>query len=475
MSFVAFMSNAACKKLVYVSAPVTSVNSSNVFTSDATAAAVLTGIYTKMSQSNAGWSGITSFFLFGALSADELTLYDVNNTTYNPYYYNTLNNSNTGTDFWISIYPLIYDVNAAIEGLKSGGGLTPAVRQQALGEAYFLRAFFYFYLVNLYGDVPLVVGTDYAVNAALPRAAKAQVWQQVIDDLHLAQGYLSVNFLDGTLVQTTTARVRPTRWAAASLLARAYLYTGNWIGADSAASAVIASSGYVLAPLTGTGRVFSQNSVESIWQLQPVGTGPTSNTGEGLLFLLPSSGPNTSGTYPVYLGNAVINSFELGDQREVAWVNSVKVGATTYYFPYKYQAGRLNTTTIEYSTVMRLAEQYLIRAEARAEEGIITGANSAATDLNVIRQRAGLPATLAATQSDMIAAILHERQVELFTEWGHRWLDLKRAGTIDAVMGTPGNACVVKGGSGWSSNWQWYPIPLSELNADFRLQQNVGY
>ena len=464
----------SCKKFVAVDAPVTSINTANVYTTDATAAAVLTGIYTNISNADATWTGITSLYLYASLSADELTLFDVANSAYSPYYINKLSNSNTGIDFWISIYPLIYDANAAIEGLSSSNGLTIAVKRQALGEAYFLRAFFYFYLTNLYGDVPLVTSTDYKKNAALPRTPKEKVWLQIVTDLHLAQGLLSSDFLDGTLLKTTAARLRPTSWAAAALLARAYLFTGNWTGADSAASAVIANSNFSLAPLAGSNQVFSESSVESIWQLQSVGSGPTFNTGAGLLFVLPSTGPNISGTYPVFLSSAVVNSFEPGDQRRAAWVDSVNVDTNTYFFPFKYQAGRLNTVYTENTTVLRLAEQYLIRAEARAHEGVITGPNSAATDLDSVRLRAGLAGTSAITQADMLTAILHERKVELFTEWGHRWFDLKRTGMVDAVMGAPGNACVAKGGS-WTSNWQWYPISKSELTADIFLQQNEGY
>lgn len=269
-------------------------------------------------------------------------------------------------------------------------------------------------------------------------------------------------------------RTRPTLWAATALLARTYLYAGNWSGADSAASAVIGSSNFSLVPLNPQGKVFAKNSAEAIWQLQPVGYGGVANTGEGLLFVLPSTGPTVSGNYPVYLANLLLNSFESGDQRRINWVDSVKVGATLYYFPYKYQAGRLNTTVSEYATVLRLGEQYLIRAEARAQEGLISGANSAGSDLNAIRARAGLPGTTATTQATIMTAILHERQVELFTESGHRWLDLKRTGTIDAIMGSPGNACSIKGGS-WNSNWQWYPIAFTELTANPNLQQNAGY
>ncbi len=63
---------------------------------------------------------------------------------------------------------------------------------------------------------------------------------------------------------------------------------------------------------------------------------------------------------------------------------------------------------------------------------------------------------------DALTALYHERQVELFTEWGHRWLDLKRTKRIDAVMAP---VTQQKGGA-WNSNWQWYPLPQSEIQTD---------
>jgi len=95
----------------------------------------------------------------------------------------------------------------------------------------------------------------------------------------------------------------------------------------------------------------------------------------------------------------------------------------------------------------------------------------AQADLNAIRTRAGLPNTIASTQPALLTAIQHERQVELFTEWGHRWLDLKRTGNIDAVMTI---ICSQKGSS-WSSYQQLYPLPLVDIQMDPNLVQNIGY
>lgn len=457
-----------CKKLVTVSSPDTSITQDNVYTNDATAIAVLTGVYTNMSQNGLN-SGLCAMSFYPGLSADELSLIDYTNVTYTAYYTNSLTNKNTGTaDFWNTIYPIIFTLNSAITGLTGATSLTPAVDQQLMGEAKFMRAFCYFYLVNLYGPVPLVTGTNYTVNAVLPRVSTGEVWAQIIADLQDAQKLLSPNYLDATLLNTTKAKVRPTQWAATALLARAYLYTGNWTGADSAASVVINNSS--LFSLNSLDSVFLANSNEAIWQLQPVALGE--NTPDAWLFIIPSTGP-TIGNYPVFLNTALLNAFEPGDQRFVDWVDSVQANGTTYYYAYKYQSAALNAPVTEYEMVLRLAEQYLIRAEAEAN-GAGNGLSSAIQDLNTIRVRAGLDSTAAATQQLVLSAILHERQVELFTEWGHRWLDLKRADSINLVMSnvTPTKS---NGATSWQNYQQLYPITLYELQHDPNLQQNNGY
>jgi hypothetical protein len=140
----------------------------------------------------------------------------------------------------------------------------------------------------------------------------------------------------------------------------------------------------------------------------------------------------------------------------------------TYYFPFKYKLNKPEDPQSEYLMVLRLAEQYLIRAEARAQQGDLTGARS---DLNVIRHRAGLNGTNTSTKETLLTAILKERQVELFTEWGHRWLDLKRTGKVNAVM----TMVTPQKGGVWENFKQWYPIPRQDLRLNPNLTQNEGY
>lgn len=457
-----------CKKSLEVPAPTTSLNSANVFESDATAASVLTGIYTNMSlgENFFGSAGkMTTLPLYTALSADELTLYSVANDRYSRYYTNAL--TSTDDQVWSNIYQLIFKTNTAIEGLTASKLLTTAVKQQLMGEAKFLRAFFYFYLVNLYGDVPMVTTTDYKVNSLLPRTPQADVYKQIIADLLEAQSFLNANYVeaDGITSKTATGRVRPNKFAATALLARAYLYTGDFTNAEIQATAVIDNSTQYSLP-TDLNKVFLSSSKEAIWQLLPVGD-YVSNTGQGALYVLPDTGPDDF-SYPVYLSDLLVNKFETGDKRKEDWTGNVDISGTIYYYPYKYKIGVMPEPLTEYIMVLRLAEQYLIRAEARTKLGKLSGA---ADDLNAIRSRAGLSPTTASSQDDLLLAIQQERAVELFTEWGDRWLNMKRTKTVDGIMPA---VVVLKGGT-WSTNWQWYPIPDSDIGKDPNLRQNSGY
>ncbi len=82
-----------------------------------------------------------------------------------------------------------------IESLSNFSGLTLSVKQQLIGEAKFMRAFYYFYLVNLYGDAPLVLGTDYTANALIAKSSKEQIYFQIKEDLQEAIGLLSSQYL----------------------------------------------------------------------------------------------------------------------------------------------------------------------------------------------------------------------------------------------------------------------------------------
>lgn len=489
--------NSACRKFIEVPAPSTSINGDNVYTIDATAISVVTGFYTSFSQGNmTGFASTVnpgSVFFPCGLSSDELVPYNLANG--NRFYTNSLSSTDGSNTIWTLAYNYVFKSNAAVEGLTKSTTLTPAVKQQLLGEAKFFRAFCYFYLVNLYGGVPLALSTDPEVNRLLSRSSVDVVYQQIIDDLKEAQELLSDNFLGSDLLTGTNQRIRPTKWAATALLARVYLYNKQYQNAkDEATSVINQTTIFYLEP--DLNAAFLMNSHETIWALQPVMAGGGGgnygyNTGEGRLSVLPATGPNTldNPAFPVYLSDYIVNSFEPGDLRRINWIDSVTVGPTTYNYAYKYKAGLSQTTVTEYSIVFRLSELFLIRAEANARLNNIAGA---AGDLNTIRDRARATATVAIpnplpvlssslSQTQLYTAVEHERQTELFTEWGHRWLDLKRTSGFTDASKTRADEVMpaitsAKGGT-WDANWKLYPIPQSEISLDPNLKnaQNPGY
>jgi hypothetical protein len=476
--FLAAFSLMGCKKMVEVDSPSNALTSDNVYTNDATAAAVLSGIYSTLANFSPV-RGITfnSISLVSGLASDELDLYGGSanaNAILVQFYQNKLNpglSTSAGVSLWSDIYSKLYVVNLALERLRNSTSLTPAVKDQLMGEGVFLRGLFYMYLVNLYGDVPLSTSSDYRVTSALSRTPKDQVFQQVITDLKEAQNLLGDNYVSVNAKTITTERLRPNKWAATALLARAYLYTGQWTEAETLATAIINNkSKYDTVSLDN---VFLKNSKEAIWQLQPVNLGW--NTEDARVFILPVTGPTGNSSvegYPVYLSNQLVSIFESNDQRKTAWVKNIMVGtgatSATYSYPYKYRSAELNAPVTEYLMILRLAEQFLIRAEARTQLNKISEAKS---DLNVIRQRASLANTSTNDKATLLNEILKERRVEFFTEWGHRWIDLKRTGNIDMVM----NLVAPNKGTTWNSNWQWWPIPLYDINQNPNLKQNPGY
>jgi len=488
---ICILAGGSCRKLVETDPPTDKLTGTNVFLADATAIAVFNSLFNQMNTTPfQGVSATASISILSGLSADELTL--LSNATspiYLGYYNNALINrfgvqTAGGDDQWGPIYNLIFKCNDALEGLNNSSKLSPDVKTQLTGEAKLLRAFYYFYLVNLFGDVPLALTTDPEVNTLLSRSSKTKVYEQIIDDLKEAEGLLSSNFLDVTLTKTTTERVRPTRWAATALLARAYLCTGEWAKAEDRASAVIANTS-LFGPLPTLNNAFLKNSREAIWQIQP--TNINLNTAEGQSWIIPATGPGNRNI--AILSKTLLNSFEAGDQRKAFgnWIDTTIYSISqapfrdtvTYVYKYKKDAiasaagGGVTSTDAmtEYFMVLRLAEQYLIRAEVRARQGKVAEAKA---DLDVIRTRAGLLGTSANDEASLLTAILEERRHELFCEWGHRWLDLKRTGKINEVMNvvTPIKS---NGTVQWQPYQALYPIPYLELQRAPNLVQNPGY
>jgi hypothetical protein len=334
-------------------------------------------------------------------------------------------------------------------------------RDQFKGEALFIRAYLHLLLVELYGDIPYITTTDYIKNTTVARMPKASVYNQIITDLTLTR-----DLLPDKDISINKEKVRPYAAVADAVLARAYLYTEQWVLAESASNRVIAEFGTLEPDLN---KVFLKDASGTIWQFKPNSDG--NNTSEGSISIF-TSGPPLN----FALSNALVNAFESGslaqpgDQRKVRWIKRVQNSNGTWYHAFKYKQ-RNNTevndtpTSLEYSIQLRLAEQYLIRAEARIQQGDVTGAQQ---DINSIRNRAGLGNTTATSVDAVLDAILQERCVELFAEHGHRWFDLKRMGKAAEVLAP------IK--PGWRATDILLPIPEAELLLNPNLSpQNDGY
>lgn len=443
----------SCEDFVDIGAPISELIRETVFIDDATAEAALMDIYAQLrntSMFNGGLDGCSS--LFGHY-ADELILYNNNLPNLEAFYQHTVIPGNTEISvIWNNSYNLIYAANSIIEG-SSASKISVDIRKQLQGEALFIRALVHFYLVNFFGDLPYITSTDYRENSVVSRLAVEDVYTLIIEDLKQAKILLTEEYV-------TSERIRVNQFTVAAFLARVYAYTEQWHFAETEATEVIDQSIYDLPPLD---EVFLKNSPASIWSFHS-GT-PGYNTIEAQTYIFTIGPPPNTALNP-----SLVNSFEPGDGRLKEWVGTVTDTGEIWYFAHKYKRNSITDTSEEYSIVFRLAEQYLIRAEARAKQGV--NLIGAIADLDAIRARAGIPLLKdtypGITPPELLEAILHERQVELFTEFGHRWLDLKRTGKAAEVLKN------IK--PQWNDTDILLPIPEAELLINPNLlPQNPGY
>lgn len=439
----------SCKKFIEVEDPNDQLNSDKVFTDSSTATSAITGIYSEM-LTNRNLFSNSAVTLYGGLSADELYFYTPGlKDEFTKNEITQVNHINIDNSFWKPAYKYIYSANLALEKLSQSQALSASLKNQLAGEAKFIRAFCYFHLINLLGDVPLITSTKYQNAATAPRTSITEIYSQIINDLNEAKTLLSTQYV-------SAERVRPNKWTAAALLSRCYLYTSRWQQAESEANVIINSGLYALE--TDLNNVFLNGSSETIWQLKPVR--PGFNTYEGLEIL-----PASPFSIPTYLvSSALRNSFENGDNRKGSWIKFRVFNNDTLYFPYKYKVPNGASLT-EYYMVFRISEIYLIRAEAAINQNKVSDAIS---DINIIRGRAGLSNTLANGISSLKLAIEHERRSELFCEWAHRWYDIKRTGRANDIL-SPLKT------STWQLTDTLWPIPQQEINLNPTLLQNPGY
>lgn len=438
-----------CDDFVKVDLPDSQLTAPLVFEDKATATSAMTSIYSKIRDYGILSGAPTGLSHSLGLYADELTYYGAE-VSPSDYYANTL----TATDselkaLWTTSYNQIYAANAILSGLENSTGMTATDRDVLRGEALFVRALLHFYLTNLYGAVPYVTTTDYAVNTKISKLSTDSVYTLAKADLNEALIILPSDYV-------TSGRTRPNVYTAHALLARVNLYMGLWAEASNEASAVLNQTDFY--SLTSADATFKSDSPATLWQLSF--SNDFTNTEEANTFIFESGPPPRSA-----VSTELLLSFEANDLRKSLWLKAVSDETTTWYHPFKYKNIIADGNSDEQSILFRLEEQYLIRAEARARQGELTGAKE---DLNVIRNRAGLGNTIALTGEEIVAAVLKERRHELFSELGHRFFDLKRTNTISNALSP------IK--LGWDANDLLLPLPDSELLLNPNLKpQNPGY
>lgn len=360
------------------------------------------------------------------LRSDEMTLNsgDINSNNYDSYFdiwtWNDMSpQSTTATFGWRRYYHAIYIANYILENKANITEASTEEINQLVGEAYMMRAYCHFLLVNLYAEpythcnpattrgIPLSLIAN--VNAVLSCSSVEQAYQQVIDDIKEAKDYLNVEKWDEGY------NYRFNKISADALLARVYLYKGDWQNALAEAKDVIEKHGD-LEDLNASKALSPVNykSVENIVALEQVMTSSYAGIG--------------------YVNKALINKYRTGDKRNSLYY---KAKTASWYTLTKF--GGNNSIDGFHRCSFRSAEAYLIAAEAATElaaddataaDDNLTEARTYLKDLMVKRYAAARYNVYAAEldnmdKSQLLQAIYDERERELAFE-GHRWFDLRR-------------------------------------------------
>lgn len=360
--------------------------------------------------------------------------------------------SNNTVNSWSHRYTTIYRANVVIENIATvpTSILSTADNNRLLGEALYLRAASYMYLVNIWGDVPLVLTTPLSDNITSPRAPIADVYKAIIADLEKARDLLP------NAPPTSKDRIN-SRYQAEALLARAYLYLGRWADAETASTNVIANGKFELTPIAD---VFKRNSKETVFAFREV----VNNA-----FFVDKSYFSSVLLADVNhaLHTNILSKLETTDPRRTTWTR-VQSGRTQL-FKYVHTLTATATSNPQDQIEQRLAEVYLIRAEARAQQNKLAGENGAVADINVIRKRAQRSDIQVTSQGEILTAVEDERVRELFGE-GHRWFDLKRTGKADSVLGS-----LSYKSANYKPHMKFMPIATSQIDANPNMKQTQGY
>jgi hypothetical protein len=374
--------------------------------------------------------------------------------------------------FWKLQYTGITQCNLVLDNLPSID-LPDSRRNEIMGQALFLRAYYYFLLVQVFGDVPLYTNITPPEELKKPRTPKAEVYAQVIDDCTRAADMLPEGY-------PASETGRATKGAAWGLAAKTSVYQQNWDKALAYIGNLKALNRYALMPdYEDNFRKNTQNNAESVWEIQHANL----QLGVGNFLNQWWASKKFEGYGFAEVTEAFVLSFEMDDPRRrftVAMNNEDYFGlvyknsfSATRYSVRKYLQAKDEVTQkadgdINY-TAIRYAEVLLWEAEALTELGRTA---EALVPLEEVRARAraqatnpatALPAITTTDQQALREAVRHERQVELGFEM-HRFFDLVRWGIAAQVL--PGFQ---------TGKHEVFPIPQTELDLNGALRQNDNY
>ncbi len=441
----------ACEQYVDTSLPSNQINTPDVFEDIATVKSALSSIYTNLRASSIMSGGTLGMGLNLGVFTDDLECYypQTNNTgIYDLYTNNLLASNNAVAKFWASSYNHIYTINLFIESLTKSEKITTDQKQVFLGEAYFLRALYYHYLVQIFGDIPYTTTTNYSYNSAISKSSFDQIVLKIEADLIIAIDLLPKEYRN-------SERIYPTSKVAELLLSKNYLLQKRYEQAEFYAKKVITDPAYTLE--SDINKVFKKDAKSTLWQLKTSTDGDITEEARSYLF---TQGPPNSFS----LTQDLVNSFPTGDLRLINWIREIKSDDKSWFHSYKYK-NTSGQNTDEYSIIFRIEEAYFICSEALIKQKRF---DEAKDYINDIRNRANIELLDNGLDEEFINnQMVNELRREFFTEHGHRFFDLKRNAKLNMLEFLKPN---------WTEKHHLFPYPEKEtiLNKNL-LPQNYGY
>ncbi|AZA54059.1 RagB/SusD family nutrient uptake outer membrane protein [Chryseobacterium sp. G0201] len=439
--------NISCEKMIEVETPSNLLDSEQVFESVQTANAALSGLYADL-WDNSPLAGDKSGLILG-LYTDDLSYYSQSsNNGLMEYYQNTVIDSNPLVSaYWTNAYQKVYMANAIIEGVEASNTIKGDERSRILAEALLIRSVLFFYLQQIYGDIPYPVTTNYQINQTISKTSSVEVLERIESDLKDAITGLKDAYRN-------TERIFPNKKAAQLMLAKTLITEKKYGEAEQILKEIIQSPLYAIQ--NDITKVFDKSGTHILWQLKPRNTGGSTKEIQSYYF-------TASAPVNIALSQDLISSFSTGDLRRENWISSLSVGTNTWYRANKYKVLTNNTT--EYSIVFRIEEAYLLLSESLAQQG---KTQEAVLHLNKIRQRSNLPAlSNSISQQVLMDELVKENRSEFFTEMGNRFFVLKRFGKLDNLITVKPN---------WKTYFQNWPLPQKELLLNPNVNpQNPGY